>query len=150
MAGWLGIGTKNLIASQDGKHLYVTVGSNSNVGERGMENEERRAAILEIDAATGATRVFASGLRNPNGLPFIGAIAFHPDGASTSYRKHFLQPGEDAFAAPGSARSTHRSRRRGHRAIMPSTATGPSRPTCVTGPSRRRKTGRTLNSSSTL
>src|SRR5688572_21698529 len=69
--------TKNLIASQDGKRLYVTVGSNSNVGERGMENEERRAAILEIDAATGATRVFASGLRNPNGLdwhPQSGAL----------------------------------------------------------------------------
>jgi glucose/arabinose dehydrogenase len=60
--------TKNVIASEDGRKLYVTVGSNSNVGERGMENEERRAAILEIDAATGATRVFASGLRNPNGL----------------------------------------------------------------------------------
>jgi len=69
--------TKNLIASQDGKRLYVTVGSNSNVGERGMENEERRAAILEIDPATGATRVFASGLRNPNGLdwqPQSGAL----------------------------------------------------------------------------
>jgi glucose/arabinose dehydrogenase len=69
--------TKNVIASKDGKHLYVTVGSNSNVAERGMENEERRAAILEIDAATGATRVFASGLRNPNGLdwhPQSGAL----------------------------------------------------------------------------
>jgi len=69
--------TKNLIASEDGKHLYVTVGSNSNVGERGMEVEERRAAILEIDAATGASRVFASGLRNPNGLdwhPESGAL----------------------------------------------------------------------------
>jgi glucose/arabinose dehydrogenase len=60
--------TKNLIASEDGKRLYVTVGSNSNVAERGMENEERRAAILEIDLATGSSRVFASGLRNPNGL----------------------------------------------------------------------------------
>jgi glucose/arabinose dehydrogenase len=69
--------TKNLIASPDGKHLYVTVGSNSNVAERGMENEERRAAILEIDAATGSSRVFASGLRNPNGLdwqPQSGAL----------------------------------------------------------------------------
>jgi glucose/arabinose dehydrogenase len=69
--------TKNLIASPDGKHLYVTVGSNSNVAERGMENEERRAAILEIDTATGASRVFASGLRNPNGLdwqPQSGAL----------------------------------------------------------------------------
>jgi glucose/arabinose dehydrogenase len=60
--------TKNLIASEDGQHLYVTVGSNSNVGENGIENEERRAAILEIDRSSGASRVFASGLRNPNGL----------------------------------------------------------------------------------
>ena len=60
--------TKNVIASNDGAHLYVTVGSNSNVGENGMENEVNRAAILEIDAATGRSRIFASGLRNPNGL----------------------------------------------------------------------------------
>jgi glucose/arabinose dehydrogenase len=60
--------TKNVIANADGSKLYVTVGSNSNVAENGMEKEERRAAILEIDAASGATRVFASGLRNPNGL----------------------------------------------------------------------------------
>ena len=60
--------TKNVIASRDGKHLYATIGSNSNIGENGMDKEERRAAILEIDAVTGETRVFASGLRNPNGL----------------------------------------------------------------------------------
>jgi glucose/arabinose dehydrogenase len=60
--------TKNLIASEDGRHLYATVGSNSNVAENGMKNEERRAAILEIDRTTGASRVFASGLRNANGL----------------------------------------------------------------------------------
>jgi glucose/arabinose dehydrogenase len=69
--------TKNVTASADGKRLYVTVGSNSNVAERGMENEERRAAILEIDPANGATTVFASGLRNPNGLawePLTGAL----------------------------------------------------------------------------
>lgn len=60
--------TKNIIASRDGRYLYATVGSNSNVAENGLENEERRAAILEIELATGATRVFASGLRNPNGL----------------------------------------------------------------------------------
>jgi len=60
--------TKNIIASPDGSRLYVTVGSNSNVGENGEENEVRRAAILEIDLATGVSRVFASGLRNPNGL----------------------------------------------------------------------------------
>ena len=60
--------TKNVIASRDGSRLYVTVGSNSNVGENGLENEVRRAAILEIDPATGGSRIFASGLRNPNGL----------------------------------------------------------------------------------
>jgi glucose/arabinose dehydrogenase len=60
--------TKNVIASRDGTKLYATSGSNSNAAERGMEVEEQRAAILEIDSATGATRVFASGLRNPNGL----------------------------------------------------------------------------------
>ena len=60
--------TKNLIASADGMHLYVTVGSNSNVAEHGMTEEVRRAAILEIDRQTGATREFATGLRNPNGL----------------------------------------------------------------------------------
>ena len=69
--------TKNLIASPDGRKLYVTVGSNSNVGERGMEVEEGRAAIWEVDIQTGAHRVFASGLRNPNGLawePHSGAL----------------------------------------------------------------------------
>jgi glucose/arabinose dehydrogenase len=60
--------TKNLIASRDGSKLYATVGSNSNIGENGMEEEERRAAIIEITVADGATRVFASGLRNPNGM----------------------------------------------------------------------------------
>jgi len=62
--------TKNIIAAPDGKSLYATVGSNSNVGENGMENEVKRAAILKVDLATGATRVFASGLRNPNGMDF--------------------------------------------------------------------------------
>lgn len=69
--------TKNVIASPDGSKLYVTVGSNSNVGENGMAAEERRAAILQIDPATGASRVFASGLRNPNGMdwqPASGAL----------------------------------------------------------------------------
>lgn len=60
--------TKTIIASQDGSKLYATVGSNSNVGENGMANEVNRAAILEVDLATGAKRVFASGLRNPVGL----------------------------------------------------------------------------------
>ncbi|WP_175652412.1 PQQ-dependent sugar dehydrogenase [Pseudomonas sp. Marseille-P9899] len=60
--------TKNVIASRDGKKLYVTVGSNSNVAENGLDKEEGRAAIWEIDPATGSHRIFASGLRNPNGL----------------------------------------------------------------------------------
>jgi glucose/arabinose dehydrogenase len=60
--------TKNLIASRDGAKLYATVGSNSNVAENGMEKEEGRAAIWEIDTKTGAKRLFATGLRNPNGL----------------------------------------------------------------------------------
>jgi glucose/arabinose dehydrogenase len=60
--------TKNIIASKDGSKLYATVGSNSNVGENGMEIEINRAAILEVDTRTGATRLFASGLRNPNGM----------------------------------------------------------------------------------
>ena len=65
--------TKKLIASRDGEKLYVTVGSNSNVGERGMEAEVGRAAIWEVDIASGTHRLFASGLRNPNGL------AWEPD-----------------------------------------------------------------------
>ena len=60
--------TKNLIASPDGSKLYVTVGSNSNVGESGMEVEAQRAAVWEVDTRTGAYRIFASGLRNPVGL----------------------------------------------------------------------------------
>ena len=60
--------TKSLLASADGSRLYVGVGSNSNVAEGGMEQEASRAAILEIDRSSGATRVFASGLRNPVGL----------------------------------------------------------------------------------
>ena len=60
--------TKNVIASPDGTKLYVTVGSNSNVGENGMDKEEGRAAIWEVDRATGKHRIFASGLRNPNGM----------------------------------------------------------------------------------
>jgi glucose/arabinose dehydrogenase len=60
--------TKSLIASPDGSKLYATVGSNSNIGENGMDEEEGRAAIWEIDTKTGAKRLFATGLRNPNGL----------------------------------------------------------------------------------
>ena len=60
--------TKNVIASADGSHLYATVGSNSNVAENGIEKEEGRAAIWEIDRDSGEHRIFASGLRNPNGM----------------------------------------------------------------------------------
>lgn len=60
--------TKNVVASPDGSHLFVAVGSNSNAGENGIKNEEGRAAIVEVDPSTGHSRMFASGLRNPNGL----------------------------------------------------------------------------------
>jgi len=60
--------TKSLLASRDGKKLYVGVGSNSNVGENGLDVEYRRADVLEVDAATGASRIYAAGIRNPTGL----------------------------------------------------------------------------------
>ncbi|MGY6125639.1 PQQ-dependent sugar dehydrogenase [Paraburkholderia strydomiana] len=60
--------TKSLLASRDGKKLYVGVGSNSNVGENGLEVEYRRADVLEVDTATGASRIYAAGIRNPTGL----------------------------------------------------------------------------------
>jgi glucose/arabinose dehydrogenase len=62
--------TKSLVANPDGSLLYVGVGSNSNITENGIEAEKNRAAILEVDRATGRWRVFASGLRNPNGLSY--------------------------------------------------------------------------------
>ncbi|XPG48280.1 sorbosone dehydrogenase family protein [Variovorax sp. KK3] len=65
--------TKNVIANRDGTKLYVTVGSNSNVGENGLAAEEGRAAIWEVDVKTGEKRLFAGGLRNPNGM------AWEPD-----------------------------------------------------------------------
>ena len=65
--------TKSMVASADGTRLYVGVGSNSNIAEHGLAEEEGRAAIHEIDIASGAARVFASGLRNPVGL------AWQPD-----------------------------------------------------------------------
>jgi len=69
--------TKNIIANRDGSLLYTTVGSNSNVGENGLDKEVGRAAILEINPATGTSRVYASGLRYPIGLgsqPQSGAL----------------------------------------------------------------------------
>jgi glucose/arabinose dehydrogenase len=60
--------TKNVIASKDGSKLYVSIGSNSNVGENGMDAEAGRADIWEVDPLTGKHRVFAFGLRNGNGM----------------------------------------------------------------------------------
>jgi glucose/arabinose dehydrogenase len=65
--------TKNVLADHTGKRLLVTVGSNSNIGENGLDQEVDRASILEVDPVEGRSRVYASGLRNPNGL------AWHPD-----------------------------------------------------------------------
>ena len=65
--------TKDLALSPDGRFLYASAGSNSNAGERGLEAEKGRAAIWQVDRETGASRIFASGLRNPNGL------TFHPE-----------------------------------------------------------------------
>ncbi|WP_250453269.1 sorbosone dehydrogenase family protein [Caballeronia sp. ATUFL_M2_KS44] len=69
--------TKNVIASPDGKRLYVTIGSNSNAAENGIDAENGRAAIMEVDIATKESRLYATGLRNPNGLawqPQSGAL----------------------------------------------------------------------------
>src|SRR3954451_4754691 len=69
--------TKNVVASADGAKLYVSVGSNSNIAENGIAAEEGRAAVWEVDLATGRHRVFASGLRNPVGMawePASGAL----------------------------------------------------------------------------
>ena len=69
--------TKNLIATADGTHLYVTVGANSNEGENGVDAEAERAAVWEVNLADGSHRIYASGLRNPNGLawePRTGAL----------------------------------------------------------------------------
>ena len=70
-------GRRTSSRARDGTKLYVTVGSNSNVGENGIDEEKARAAIWEIDRATGQHRVFASGLRNPIGMawePRAGAL----------------------------------------------------------------------------
>ena len=66
--------TRSLIASPDGETLYVGVGSASNIAEHGLDEEAGRAAVWAVDVATGATRLFATGLRNPVGL------AWAPDG----------------------------------------------------------------------
>jgi len=63
--------TRGLLASRDGKHLYVSVGSNSNIGENGMETEKQRAAILQIELATNDKIIFADGMRNPVGMAYL-------------------------------------------------------------------------------
>ena len=65
--------TRSLVASPDGSKLYIGVGSNTNIGDKGLDKEKNRAAIWEVDVATGQHRIFASGLRNPVGM------ALHPD-----------------------------------------------------------------------
>ncbi len=67
--------TRNLLLSPDAKTLYVSVGSASNVGEHGMDEEKRRAAILAIDLSSGRERLYASGLRNPVGMDFVPGTA---------------------------------------------------------------------------
>ena len=62
--------TKSLAADADGRYLYIGIGSNSNIGERGMAVEETRAVVWQVDASSGATRTFATGLRNPTALAF--------------------------------------------------------------------------------
>jgi glucose/arabinose dehydrogenase len=69
--------TKNILANPSGSRLYIAIGSNSNVGERGLDQEAGRAAIWELDLATRQHRIFASGLRNPVGMawePETGAL----------------------------------------------------------------------------
>ena len=88
--------TKNIIASPDGSKLYATVGSNSNVAENGMAEEEGRAAIWEIDRASGNKRLYATGLRNPNGMAWTTGRADALAGPAT---------GANAGAAASSATS---------------------------------------------
>ena len=66
--------TKNIIASADGSKLYATTGSNSNAGDNGIEAEQGRACIWEIDRATGEKHPFATGIRNPNGMAWEGDV----------------------------------------------------------------------------
>ena len=69
--------TKNIIASPDGRKLYIAIGSNSNVAEHGLDEERGRAELWEFDLTTGTHRTFASGLRNPVGMawePISGAL----------------------------------------------------------------------------
>ena len=93
--------TKSMVASPDGTKLYVGVGSNSNVGENGLEVEYRRATVLEVDVKTGASRVYASGVRNPTGLQIeptsgkVWAIANERDEIGASLVPDYLTSLQD-------------------------------------------------------
>lgn len=63
--------TRGLLASQDGKYLYISVGSNSNIGENGMETEKQRASILQVELATNKKAIYAAGMRNPVGMAYL-------------------------------------------------------------------------------
>jgi glucose/arabinose dehydrogenase len=63
--------TRGLLASQDGKFLYISVGSNSNIGENGMETEKQRASILQVELATNKKAIYAAGMRNPVGMAYL-------------------------------------------------------------------------------
>jgi glucose/arabinose dehydrogenase len=95
--------TKSLIASPDGSRLYVTVGSNSNIAENGIDKEMHRAAILEIDPKTKQMRVFATGLRNPNGLAWqpetgeLWTVVNERDGLGSDLVPDYLTAVRDGF-----------------------------------------------------
>lgn len=88
--------TRNLIASPDGKSLFVAIGANSNVAENGLETEANRAAIIEVDLETGDNRIFASGLRNPVGMAWnpvtktLWAVVNERDGIGSDLVPDFL------------------------------------------------------------
>lgn len=93
--------TKSMVVSPDQSKLYVGVGSNSNIGENGLEVEYRRAAILEVDINSGASRIYASGVRNPTGLQFepvsnkLWAIANERDEIGASLVPDYLTSIQD-------------------------------------------------------
>jgi glucose/arabinose dehydrogenase len=116
--------TKNIIASRDGSKLYATVGSNSNVGEAGMAAEEGRAAIWEVDPKAGTKRLYATGLRNPNGLAWqprtgvLWTVVNERDELGSDLVPDYLTSGAKAAStagrtATGARSSTRASSRRG-------------------------------------
>jgi glucose/arabinose dehydrogenase len=95
--------TKNLIANADGSRLYVTVGSNSNAAENGIDKEQYRASILEIDPKTRQMRIFATGLRNPNGRAWnpesneLWTVVNERDGLGSDLVPDYLTSVRDGF-----------------------------------------------------